>query len=192
MAKRTKTELERAAISILNASLQACKSVAKSRWAHIRQIATGDWMESLDPNIGEFEALTLWDQQRASFLRECANPFELHLFAYGWNWDDGVGSIRKLIKNDACDAGTALMLYWTSDPEFYLDCRTISDYEYDKETLKISRFIEGKFKRGGFTSHSIPFDPAPWVTNKYDNFAVRKIPEIMFTPIVTTRIRKKK
>ena len=85
------------------------------------------------------------------------------------------------------------MLYWIADPEYYLEYRIISDCpEYNREPLQLSRFIEGKFKRGGFASHLIPFDPTPWVTNEYEDHAVRKIPKIMFDPIVTTRIRKKK
>ena len=116
--KRTKAELkaleseferrDRAVAKVMNASLRACKSVTKSKREYIRQIATGDWMDDLDPNVDEFEALELWDRQLVTFLRECANPFELHLFVYGWNWDNGgEKSLQKIVKNDSCDAGTA-------------------------------------------------------------------------------------
>ncbi|MDB2686330.1 DUF4274 domain-containing protein [Mariniblastus sp.] len=202
--KRTKAELkaleseferrDRAVSRVMNASMRACKSVTKSKRKYIHQIVTGDWMDGLDPDIGEFEALELWDRQLEAFLRECANPFELHLFVNGWNWDDGgEKSLRKLVKNDSCDAGTALLLYWMTNPEYYLEYRIISDCpEHNREPLQLSRFIEGKFKRDGFSSRLIPFDPTPWITNEYDDYAVRKIPAIMFDPIVTTRIRKKK
>ena len=136
-----------------------------------------------------------WELLRAEFLHESNDPFELHLFAFDWNWDDGVESLGKLIKNDACDAGTALMLYWYSNPEFYTEYKAIKDCpEYNRDPLKLSRSIERKFKRGEFVTRSIPFDPTPWVTGEYEEYAVREIPPIMFEPIPLkhSKPRKKK
>ena len=206
--KRTKKELQsleseferrdRAQAKVTRAFLKACNSVGKSQRKVIANISNSQWLHDFDQIDDDlaFEAESKkWDRLCNKFLRECSNRFELHLFAFDWNWDNGVDALKKLVNNNACDAGTALMIYWYSSPEYYTEYKAIKDCpEYNRDPMKLSRSIERKFSRGGFSTHSIPFDPTPWVTDEYDEYAVRQIPHVMFEPIESKRtsVRKKK
>ena len=205
--KRKKSELEsleseferrdRAREKVIRAFLKACNSVSKSRRQTIANMANSEWINDFDQidDDDAFEAESKkWDRLRSKFLRECSDPYELHLFAFGWNWDDGIDSLQKLVKNKSCDAGTALMVYWYSSPEFYTQYKAINDCpEYNRDPMKLSRSIERKLKRGVFASRLIPFDPTPWVSTEYKDCAVREIPPVMLDPIeIKTKPRKKK
>lgn len=205
--KRTKPELEsseseferrdHAQAKVVRAFLKACSSVSKSQRQIIANMANSEWINDFDQieDDDAFEAESKkWDRLRTKFLRECSDPYELHLFAFGFNWDDGIDPLQKLIKNKFCDAGTALMVYWYASPEFYTQYKTINDCpEYNRDPMKLSRSIERKLKRDGFTNRVIPFDPTPWVSGEYDDWAVRDIPPVMLDPIQSkTKPRKKK
>ena len=165
-------------------SLKACSSVSRSRKNYVLDMS-GQWIDRFDGDDEAFDAeVRKWDRNRNVFLRECTVPAELHLFAFHWNWDNGIKSLRKLIKNPYCDSGTAMMVYWFSNPHYYCEFRKLTDCpEYNRDALALSRYIEWKFSREGFWSQLVPFDPKPWLTDEYDQYAVRRIPEIMFQPI---------
>ena len=186
----------RAQSKVFKASVEACGSVSKSRRKTIADMNSDQWIHNFDASEDD-DAFQAEMEKRAcasaKFLAETSNPFELHLFAIDWNWDDGVQSLPKLVKNDACDAGTALMLYWFTNPERYTTYQTIQDCPGDKRAeWKLSRCIERKFKRSEFGSRLIPFDPSPWVTDGYEQYAVRKIPQVMLDSIVPQQRRPRK
>lgn len=43
----------------------------------------------------------------------------LFITAYGYNWDAGLGRLRRLLENEACDRATALLIYWMGRPGTY-------------------------------------------------------------------------
>ncbi|MBL8820206.1 MAG: DUF4274 domain-containing protein [Planctomyces sp.] len=55
----------------------------------------------------------------AEILASCNDPLDLHAFVSNWNCDRGVEPLLEVVRNRACDAGTALWLYWGNDPYFY-------------------------------------------------------------------------
>lgn len=125
---------------------------------------------------------------RLTFLRDTTNPLELHLFATNWNCDadEGVQPLYKIATHANCDAGTALWLYWEQDPYFAMAFRTVKDADAWQELfVKLSRTIERRFIRNDFATAKIPFDPTPWVTDKYDKseWVAHKIPDVMYKPI---------
>ncbi len=84
----------------------------------------------------------------------------LHRFVEDYNWDDGEKKLFEVIRHPACDLGTALLVYWQSQPgEFtaYLDAPDAP--KEVRATVELLREIEAKVARGGFGSAGIPFDP---------------------------------
>ncbi|MGN6543607.1 MAG: DUF4274 domain-containing protein [Aureliella sp.] len=123
------------------------------------------------------------------FLSDSADPIELHLFASNWNCDRGVEPLLEIVQHRACDAGTALWLYWDNDPYFYLRYRNLNDADDEEEEtrtmLQLSRTIEGRMAAGNFATSIIPFDPQPWINEKYAaaSWAVHTIPAAMYRPL---------
>lgn len=127
----------------------------------------------------------------AKILVKCNDPLELHAFVSNWNCDRGVEPLLEVLKNRACDAGTALWLYWGNDPYFYTRYATIDDASDDEERVMFDffRIIEHRMACNDFATSRVPFDPQPWIETKYHNatWAIRKIPAYMFITIVPTK-----
>lgn len=162
----------------------------KERQEFIRNIAGHAWIGRFpsDADDAAFEKESRrWKRLRHQFLREAANPLELHLFAANWNCDGGSRHIYQIVTNPRCDAGTALWLYWENDPYFYQGYRYIKDAEGWKQSwLRILRSIERRFHRNDFATAGIPFGPEPWVRDRDADAerVVHDIPEVMYHPIV--------
>jgi hypothetical protein len=43
---------------------------------------------------------------------------ELHQFVHHYNWDGGIRALQRTLKHPACDRGTALMMFWLSEPTY--------------------------------------------------------------------------
>ena len=184
-------------IKIRKQANAATDRLSKKRREFVLNIAAYHWVSSLPPDADEAthkKEERRWAKLRNEFLREADNPLELHLFAFNWNCDEGPRPIQHIVRSPHCDAGTALWLYWENDPYFYQSFQKIQDADgWDQEWLRIMRSIERRFIRGDFTTAKIPFDPEPWVTDKYADaeWAVREIPQVMYNPVTTRRRRKR-
>lgn len=124
----------------------------------------------------------------AGILATCNDPLELHVFVSNWNCDSGVEPLLEIVKHRACDAGTALWLYWENDPHYYSRYATIEDASGHEERIMFDffRMIEHRMASNDFSTSCVPFDPQPWIETKYHNatWVARKIPDVMFTAIV--------
>lgn len=124
-------------------------------------------------------------------LLECNDPIELHAFVSNWNCDVGVEVLLEVAKHRACDAGTALWLYWENDPYFYSRYGTIEDAGSKEERVMFDCLlvIERRMASKDFATSLVPFDPHLWIETKYLDAAwgVRKIPECMFNAIDPAR-----
>lgn len=45
---------------------------------------------------------------------------EWNQVAVDWNCDNGLKPLRWIIEQPECDKGTALLIYWVSDPNYFL------------------------------------------------------------------------
>ena len=159
---------------------------------------TGEWTFHLsdDADDSEFERESRkWERARREFLKTATNPLELHLFASNWNSDAGEEPVYRIVKHQHCDAGTALWLYWENDPYYYQVFEYVKDADsWEYQWLRISRLIERRFRRGDFATAKIPFDPEPWITDRYADaeWVVHEIPEIMHRPVKPRKRRKRK
>lgn len=153
----------------IDATHAVCEGIPADRFQYIRSCA-------IDGN--------------AEILALCNDPLELHAFVSNWNCDRGVEPLLVVVKNRACDAGTALWLYWGNDPYFYSRYATIDDARGDEERVMFDffRFIEHRMACNDFATSRVPFDPQPWIEPKHHDatWAVHKIPESMFKAIIPT------
>jgi hypothetical protein len=88
------------------------------------------------------------------------DPFELHLHAATVRGRDAERELLAVVQAPACDLGTALMVYWTSSPHYYLRYAERSEVQpYELAGWDLLAAIEERMSRGGFTSERIWFDP---------------------------------
>jgi hypothetical protein len=64
---------------------------------------------------------SLFDYCETKDLRKIKTPEELQLFANYHNRDGGEFAYRWVIENSKCDKGTALMVYWRSEPIYFYE-----------------------------------------------------------------------
>ncbi len=176
--------------AVLMDAYHACDKLSKTRNQFILDIADNHWMnriEDADDHAAFDRASRTWNKLRSEFLRDATKPLELHCFTCNWNAGRGLKPLAKIVKNDYCDAGTALRLYWINDPYYYQEYATIGECPYDeeREMLRILRAIERRFKADDFATERIPFDPTPWIDDKYLESAVHVMPDVMRAPIKT-------
>jgi hypothetical protein len=89
---------------------------------------------------------------------------EIHQFAHHYNWDDGVAALDALTAHPSCDLGTALLLYWSSEPGYAHDRYGSLDEAVAAKDVNLAaiRFAEGlaqKIESGGFARGTIRFVP---------------------------------
>ena len=201
--KKTKAELaspkfrdrSKYQAAVLMDAYRACDKLSKKRHQFILDIADNHWVnrfENMDDHKAYDRETRIWNRLRSEFLRDTTKPLELHCFTCNWNAGRGLKPLLKIIKNKNCDAGTALRLYWINDPYFYQEYATIGEcsYEEEREMLRILRAIERRFKADDFATKRIPFDPTPWIDDKYIESAVHVMPDVMRGPI-KTRTKKR-
>lgn len=84
---------------------------------------------------------------------------ELHVFADGYNWDDGPDLLKELIFRKDCDLGTACLIFWRSAPTTYLD-KEYSPGEPEKPWVDLLEAIIDNVNRGFYSNLIIRFDPS--------------------------------
>lgn len=129
-------------------------------------IANDEWVDRIpDDKRGDAayfaEQQALWAGRREEFLRETTDPNELHAFAHIWNWDNGTESLRTLVGHPCCDLGTAMMVFWSAEPEVFL---LEKEYlEANGEEVRLLRTIQDRVEAGSYRTASIAFEPyADW------------------------------
>ncbi len=85
--------------------------------------------------------------------------------AWHWNWDSGVEPLQWIIRQDTCDRGTALLLYWYGGPRHLAQYAERGEVpEYMVEHYDLVREIEAAYLSGRYACAQIAFDPAPTMT----------------------------
>jgi hypothetical protein len=176
--------------------------VSVKRLAEICELSNDERVDRLDTSgFGDADWDRLDDELEAettAFCRENQDPEELHAFAHTWNWDKGTWALQEILDNPACEAATALLVYWRSAPEFYLqyaDRDALVGDPLASGGLELFDFLtklEARYLAGDFRVGSLTFDPADPADNRVglyndlrDKF-VRAIPAVMYVPVGTT------
>ncbi len=95
------------------------------------------------------------------FLDTATDPEELHLYADGFNWDAGVGPLRRVIRHPLCDRGTALLIYWRGSPGYMARFADRSETRHPDQAdhFDLLREIEQKMMAGHFPSQRFSYNP---------------------------------
>ena len=122
-------------------------------------------------------------QKRAEFLKEnfldlsfqdqkpdravfdsITDPAELHYLTDIHNWDDGVEVLSWIIDSPYCDWGTAALIFWRSQPDFYTEYAQESEMSLADGTLSLLKRIMQNWERGFYVRQHVAYnhreDPA--------------------------------
>jgi hypothetical protein len=136
--------------------------------------------------------------EAVDFCRRICDPEELHAFAETWNWDKGTWGLEEVLANPACEAATALLIYWAGAPEFFLQYADRASVEVSaRHALRNFDFladIERRYVAGEFRVGRLAFDPANpadspsglSMVGTYNDFRsrfVRALPSVMYAPV---------
>ena len=168
--------------------------VSERRLAQIRELSNAEWVDRLDTSGFDDADWERFDAemktQTRAFCRDNPDPEELHAFADTWNWDDGTWALEEILGNPACEAATALLIYWRAAPEWYLQ---YSDRDaaasWEREDFDFLIRLEARYLAAEFRVGSLSFDPADPLDNRvgvYDDLRekfVRALPRVMYAPV---------
>ncbi|MBC7876655.1 MAG: DUF4274 domain-containing protein [Anaerolineales bacterium] len=131
-------------------------------------------------------------------LQQILNTSEkLNEFAAHYNWDDGFEVPVWIINNPQCDRGTALMMYWRAEPQYfckYATCDDIPNSGWQISHYDFIREVEEKYINGFYKFQEILFNPRydmssgmegyDWTQEDNEIPQHRKIPAEMFEPSI--------
>lgn len=89
---------------------------------------------------------------------------ELHQFVHHYNWDDGVVVLEGVVDHPKCDLGTALLLYWSTEPAYAheryasLDEATAAK-DINLPAMRLAERVAQKVAAGGFAQGTVRFVP---------------------------------
>ena len=104
---------------------------------------------------------------------------ELFIKAYHYNWDEGLNSLKSILRNSNCDYGTALLLYWRARPEYsYQDgsLGEVSDINHEVYAFTIK--LEEALLSGNYPEY-IEFDPKDEFGSINEASLKREIPALL-------------
>lgn len=176
-------------------------ALTEKRLAEIRELSNDERVDRIDTSAftdADWERFDAdMDAETLAFCRETKDPEELHAFADTWNWDGGAGPLQDLLDNPACEAATALLVYWKAAPEFYRqfsDRDAVAAAKADVEMFDFLTAIEKRYVAGDFRTGLLSFDPnnpddcgGYKYVGTYDDMShkfVRNLPAQMYAQVV--------
>jgi hypothetical protein len=87
-------------------------------------------------------------------------PAEWHQYVQHYNFDDGVEPFAWLVDQPTLDQGTALLLYWLLQPDYWHGLTAQAAAGQDEPAASLVTQLEQHFTGGFYTSARFAFDPA--------------------------------
>jgi len=88
------------------------------------------------------------------------NTWELHDLAVEASASASEEELRAIVEHPACDLGTALLVYWTAAPHYYLQYASREEVEaFEVPGWDLLATIEARVAGGHYTSQQVRFDP---------------------------------
>ncbi len=81
-----------------------------------------------------------------------------HRTAKNFNWDYGCDKLREIIHR-RCDLGTALLIYWSGQPDFFRRYKRRTDLKVGRAVYDMLVEIERNVAADFYTHRNIPFNP---------------------------------
>jgi hypothetical protein len=90
---------------------------------------------------------------------EKLNSTDQYYLAENYNWDDGVEILQWIIESKKCDKGTASLIFWMSEPDYYFEKSESEISNYEKDTFLLLKRIVEKFNNKEFKKSNLKYDP---------------------------------
>lgn len=101
-----------------------------------------------------------FDEKEPDFeLFKTLNSKEQYFVATHHNWDDGVSLFHWIIDSPKCDKGTASLIFWASEPDYYLEKSPEKLDEEEKDIYDLLQKIIQKFNQKEFKHGVLKHDP---------------------------------
>jgi hypothetical protein len=84
---------------------------------------------------------------------------EQYYLASIYNWDDGIIVLNWIIDSPKCDKGTATMIFWMAEPDYYFDFTEETVEEWALDVWKLLQKIIAKMNNNEFSSSKFGFNP---------------------------------
>lgn len=96
---------------------------------------------------------------------------ELHQFVQHWNYDDGIEPFDWIIKQENCDKGTILCLYWSLQPDYFCKFKNEDEIEagINYETYLLIKEIEERYCAGFYVDEIFSFNPKDEFLDEHSN-----------------------
>lgn len=108
---------------------------------------TFDGDESEEDSIPDFETF------------QTLSSAEQYYLASTYNWDDGTIVLDWIIGSPKCDKGTAVMIFWMAEPDYYFDYTEETVEEWAKDVWLLLQKILIKIKKDEFKRSKYAFNP---------------------------------
>lgn len=92
-------------------------------------------------------------------LFEKLNSADQYYLAENYNWDNGVEILKWIIESEKCDKGTASLIFWTAEPDYYFEKSESEISDYEKDTFLLLKSIVEKFNNKEFKNSRLKYDP---------------------------------
>lgn len=88
-----------------------------------------------------------------------AGPDDWHRFALGANWDFSADIMPWIVLQPDCDRATAALLFWKSQPDYYLDFADRSEIPpFNLEGYDLIQTIRERWTQGLYTRAELALD----------------------------------
>ena len=113
------------------------------------------------------------------------NSAEQFYLADNYNWDDGPKVLQWIVDSSNCDKGTACLIFWRAEPDYYFDYTSNTVDEYEKDIWLLLQSIIKRFKKNNFTKGDFEFIPTQegYKTDWPIKYDIWNIPEELKTGI---------
>lgn len=92
-------------------------------------------------------------------LFEKLNSTDQYYLAENYNWDDGIEILKWIIESKKCDKGTASLIFWTSEPDYYFEKSESEISDYENDTFLLLKRVVEKFNNKEFKKSNLKYNP---------------------------------
>lgn len=140
--------------------------LSPERHQQISNMSNGEWVHFVDEALYDDETAmdklaTEWEVKTLEFCQSCDDPYELHAFASTLNWDFGQENLLHVIRNPACDLGTAQRIFRLAQPDYYQASATREEvHPVNQDGWDFIMEVIALTQAKTFKTHQIHYDPA--------------------------------
>ncbi|MCP9747041.1 DUF4274 domain-containing protein [Lacihabitans sp. CS3-21] len=100
--------------------------------------------------------------------KDIIKTFELHYKVISYNWDEGLSTLKKILKDPNCDIATATAIFWLGQPNYYLQYQKVSEVpDHSKEQFSFLKNLENRLLNNDFSKKIISFNPKTHANNNW-------------------------